>query len=121
MIGTRLDFGKMRQNEINALKGDIFSGQYDLPCEDTIDVVKSSRGRVFDLVVPIIMLIILCIGSMIYSGYTTGFDHATVEKQSFVKAFSNANSSLALAVGSTLAVLFTAMYYQFRKVMILKT
>ncbi len=119
MIATKLDFGKMRQNEINALNGDLYSGQYELPCEEVVDVKQSAKGRVFDLIIPVVVLIALCVGSIVYSGYFLNFNHNTPnpETKNFAQAFANASAGTALAVGSTIAVIFTGIYYQCRKIL----
>ena len=122
MIGTNLDFGKMHRNEINALKGDIYSGNYDLPCEENMDVVQSKRGKVVDLILPVVVLILLCVGAMIYNGYFEGFkvDLEKAKGVNFAEAFSRADSGMSLAVGSTIAVLFAGIYYQCRRVISFK-
>lgn len=122
MIGTKLDFGRMHRNEINALKGDIYSGNYDLPCEESMGVGHSKKGKVVDLILPVLVLIILCVGTMIYSGYFNGFEPnlENAKNVNFATAFSRADSSTSLAVGSTMAVIFAAIYYQCRRVISFK-
>ncbi len=122
MIGTKLDFGRMHRNEINALRGDVYSGNYDLPCEESMGVGSSKKGKVVDLILPVVALILLCVGTMIYSGYFDGFEPKMENAKGvrFAEAFSRADSGTSLAVGSTIAVLFTAIYYQIRRVITFK-
>ena len=66
---TKLDFGKMKRNEyIAETTGDLNAGETDLPTEDA-QIVGSSKGKVRHLIIPVIVLIICCIGGMIYSGF----------------------------------------------------
>lgn len=71
-------------------------------------------GKVIDLVVPIVSLILCCIVGMIYSG---GFFDGTP----FIEAFSNCDASVGLMLGSFAALFITLVYYMIRKVMDLKT
>lgn len=59
---------------------------------------EEKRGKVCDLVVPVVTLIICCIIGMIYTG---GFFKGT----SFVKAFSESDASVGLAIGSIFALM----------------
>lgn len=64
-----LDFGKMKKNEtIAATSGDLDAGEVDKSEEDSI-LVENPNGKVRHLVVPVVILIICCVLSMIYSGY----------------------------------------------------
>ena len=68
------------------------------------------RGRVVDLVVPILVLIICCIVGMIYTGgFFSGAD--------FVTAFSNSDASVGLALGSFFAMVLTILFYCVRRVL----
>ena len=74
---------------------------------------KEAKGKVIDLVVPIISLIICCVIGMIYTG---GF----FSGESFVTAFSNSDASVGLMLGSFFALLITIVFYMVRRVMNLK-
>ena len=69
----------------------------------------NKKGRVSDLIVPIIVLIFCCIIGMIYSG---GFFDGT----DFVTAFSNSDASVGLVHGSFIAIIVTVIYYMCRRV-----
>ncbi len=104
-ILLKLDFGKMRKNEINAENGDLFSGQTDLPVSD-IEAKDDAKGKISYLVFPIVILILCCVGSMAYNGYIG------LEKSgNLLDWFSNCDSGLSLAVGSTVALIITIIYY----------
>lgn len=108
IVLLNIDFGSMRTHEKNALNGDLFtSGK---AATDNEAEPKSSKGKVIDLVIPIIMLIICCVIGMIYTG---GF----FEGEGFVSAFSNSDASVGLALGSIFAMLLTIIIYLIRRVL----
>lgn len=111
----KFDFGKMRRNEQNAeATGDLFSGETDLPSED-VSGYKTKNGKVISMLLPVLVLIVSCIGSMIYTGYFYDWDigalGTTALSSSVIEAFSNCEAGLSLAIGSTIAVIFTFIYY----------
>ena len=115
MIGLvllKVDFGPMAKFERNAIeKGDLFSGSnpYAMLDED----VAEDKGRVMDLVLPIVVLVVCCVIGMIYSG---GFFSGT----GFVEAFSNSDASVGLMLGSAFALVFAFVYYLVRRAMTFK-
>ena len=109
LIFTGTDYGPMKRNEENAKNGDLFTTE-DRPYGDDVDDGTDTRGHVVDLVAPVIVLIASCIFGMIYSG---GF----FEGVDFVSAFANCNASMGLVMGSSIALLFTFVFYRTRQVM----
>lgn len=108
IILLNIDFGSMRVHEANALKGDLFtSGKTSASKEET---PVNAKGKVIDLVIPIITLIISCVIGMIYTGNF-------FEGESFVSAFSNSDASVGLALGSICAMLITIVIYLIRRVL----
>ena len=106
---TEFDYGPMAKYEKNAKeKGDIFSGMKRLM--DEKDTKVNPKGKVSDLVLPIIVLIIACVIGMIYSG---GFFSGT----DFVTAFSNSDASVGLMLGSAVTLVLTMIYYLVRRVL----
>ena len=112
LVCMKFDFGKMAQFEMNALENDdIFTvkGQ-----NANIDAeLGNPNGKLFDLVFPVIVLIISCVIGMIYSG---GFFDGT----NFIKAFSNSDASVGLSMGSIVAVIITVIYYMCRRIISFK-
>ena len=105
---TNLDFGAMAKHERNAReKGDIFSGVKAMA--DAAGETANPKGRVLDLVLPILVLIACCVTGMIYSG---GFFAGA----GFVEAFSNSDASVGLMLGSAVALVITVIYYLIRRV-----
>ena len=107
MVLMKVEFGTMAIFERNAEEtGDLFSGPnpYAMMDEETVE----DKGRVLDLVLPIVALVICCVIGMIYSG---GFFSGT----GFVEAFSNSDASVGLMLGSAFALVFTVVYYMIRR------
>ena len=112
---SNMDYGPMKKHEINAMNGDIFtSGREDVQGE----AEDNPKGRVCDLIVPVIFLIIVCVIGMIYSGgfFTAGEDGY----HNFITAFSNSDASVGLMYGSFAAVIFTVIFYLCRRVISFK-
>ncbi|MDO4261355.1 MAG: Na+/H+ antiporter NhaC family protein [Eubacteriales bacterium] len=107
-----LDFGPMRKHENNAKKGDLFTCGERVGDNDAMKPV-SDRGRVVDLTVPVIVLIVCCVTGMIYTG---GFFSGV----SFVDAFAGCDASLSLSMGSSAALLFTIVFYVVRRTLSFK-
>lgn len=107
IIIHKIDFGPMRLHESNALNGDLFtSGRFQ---GESRESKKGERvGRVSDLLVPVIFLIIGCVIGMIYTGgYYSG--------KSFSEAFATSNASVGLVLGSSVALFLTIAYYTVRR------
>ncbi len=109
-VVLKLDLFKMKKNEKAAQKGDLTAGENELPTED-ITVGENVKGKIWYLVVPIVILIVCCVGAMIYSGYFYDWDAGvygtTVQSDSFISAFSNCDSGSALAMGSVIALIIS--------------
>ena len=114
LVFMKADYGPMARFERNAVeKNDIFSGSN--PYASTEDEEVNTRGRVIDLVLPIVVLIIFCVIGMIYSGgfFTAGNEYY----HDFVGAFSGSDASVGLMLGSVFSMIFTLIFYFFRKAM----
>ena len=103
----KFDFGPMRRAEMAAEKDDLAGGGA-LEAGEPEETV-SSKGKVIDLVLPVIVLIACCIVGMIYTG---GF----FEGETFINSFANCDASVGLALGSMISLLFTFVYYLIRRV-----
>ena len=111
-----INFGKMKQCEDAAEDGNLFFGQKVINKETAYNEEKIlGPGKVIDLVIPIVALVALCVVGLIYSGgfYTEGEEAFG----NFVVAFSNADASVGLALGSVFALLLTIIYYIIKRVL----
>ncbi len=112
IVTLKLDYGPMKLHEENALKGDLFTTP-DRPFADADNEVPSSRGKVIDLVLPVVVLIVTCIIGIVYTG---GF----FDGVGFIDAFADSNSAMGLVFGSLITVIFTFFLYMFRGVLSFK-
>ena len=104
LVSLKFDFGSMRTYEEAALSAESEFSKSE----------KIGRGSVFDLVFPIVSLIILCVIGMIYTGgfFASGEDH-----KNFVDAFANSDASVGLVLGSVAALLLTLAVYVPRRIL----
>ena len=105
LVLMKFDFGPMRKHEYNAEHGDLFSGE---KIEQEV-VEPCANGRVFDLIIPIALLIVSCIFALVYVGGI--FDGA-----SFIQAFGDTDAFVALPWGGLIALVLSIIYFAFRKV-----
>ena len=104
------DYGPMKKHEKNAKNGDLFS----TGVHDAVEALpENPRGRVCDLIVPVVFLVIACVIGMIYSG---GF----FSGENFIDAFSNSDASVGLMYGSFFAVIFAIIFFMLRRVLSFK-
>ena len=102
-----LDFGPMKLHEDNAMKGDLFTTT-NKPYTD--EEIPTGKGKVFDLVIPVIILIASCVIGMVYTGgFFDGVD--------FINAFADCDAALGLSLGSVFALLAIVVYYICRNVL----
>ena len=109
LVVMNVDYGSMKLHEDNAKKGDLYTTP-DRPYANAEEDVAEGKGKVIDLVFPIIVLIVSCVIGMIYTG---GF----FSGESFVTAFSQSDASVGLVRGSFFAFVITIIFYVARKVL----
>ncbi len=108
----KVDFGPMRKHELNALKGDLFtSGQDNV---ETIEAEKANpKGKVIDLILPVIVLVALSVTGLLYVGeFFAGAN--------FIDAFGNTDATVGLPWGAIIALVFTIIYLIARRVITFK-
>ena len=66
--------------------------------------VVGGAGKVYDLILPICVLIVLCISGMLYTG-------GILEGAGVIDAFANCDSSTSLVLGSFFTLVFTFLLY----------
>ncbi len=106
------DYGSMAMHEYNAMyKDDLFTSG-DRPEGD--EEAVSDHGKVVDLVLPILVLIGVSVFSLIYVG-------GIFEGKSFVDAFADTDATVGLPWGGLIALVFTMVYLNIRKVVDFKS
>lgn len=112
---SKFDYGPMKKHEDNAKNGDIYTTKFQEVAEQ---MSHNEKGKVCDLVVPVIVLIAACVFGMIYSG---GFFAADRDGyKNFITAFSNSDASVGLVYGSFIALIFTVIFFIIRRVISFK-
>ena len=113
MIGItilRIDYGPMKKHEENAiLHNDIYTTPERPYADAEMEASDDGKGKVIDLVIPVIILIVFCIGGIMYSG---GFFSG---ENGFIDAFANSDAAAGLSLGSVLAMILIVIYFMFRR------
>lgn len=103
------DYGKMAGFEFNAReKGELGAQENPEAAAET----HEDGSRVLDLVFPIVVLIISCIGALLYVG---GFFTAGEYQWQLAAAFGNTDASVGLPWGSVIALVVIVVYMICRK------
>ena len=109
MIVRDIDFGPMKTHEDNAKKGDIYTTP-ERPFAGAEEMKFNPNGKVIDLVIPVIILIIGCVGGLMYAGAQNG-------GEGLLGMFANTDAFVGLPLGSTVALLLVFIYFMIRKSM----
>ena len=113
LILMKFDYGPMRLHEYNAMtKGDLFtSGKETAEKAEITDA--NPNGKVIDLIIPVIVLVVMAIIGLIYvGGFFAGDD--------FVTAFGNTDATVGLPWGVIIALIITIAYLMIRRVVTFK-
>ena len=113
IVLMKFDYGPMKLHEFNALEnGDLYtSGDKN----ESVEVVPSTKGKVIDLVFPIVALIVSCVASLVYVGFQLDSEAVTV-----FDAFSATDATVALPWGGIVALVVIVAYMMIRRVMTFK-
>ena len=109
MSVLNVDYGSMRIHEQNAANGDLFTTG-DNTYSSASETPVTTKGKVIDLVLPVIVLIVLCVTGMIYTG---GFFSGA----GFIDAFADCDAAYGLSIGSIAALILIVIYYMCRRVL----
>ena len=111
------DYGPMKLAEQNArLNGDLGA------IEGSNDVKDNPKGKVIDLVLPVLFLIATCVIGMIYVGGFFGVDAwgGTDYAGDFIGAFGNTDAFIGLPWGGLISLFFVMAYFIARRVITFK-
>ena len=120
----KFDFGKMKRNDSLAEQtGDVHAG-VKAEAQDEEEISVNPKGKVRHLLIPVLILIVCCIGGMLYTGFFYNWDTGLISKElqsaNVIEAFSNCDAGMSLAIGSTVALIIISLYYMFAKVVSFK-
>ena len=117
LVVMKFDYGPMKIHEMSAqLNGQL--GGLDTENE----AVSQRKGRVLDLILPVVVLIICCTVGMLYVGGYFGTDWwgGTDCAGSFIDAFGNTDAFVGLPWGSIIALIIIIIYMLCRRVLTFK-
>ena len=107
------DFGLMKKHEKNAAHGDLFTSGGEAfanqEVKDPTEGGKYAKGKVIDLIAPMLVMIGTAIGAMIWTGHLNG-GHNLVEN------FANCSSSESLVFAGLVTIGFLLVLYLPRRV-----
>ena len=106
------DYGKMSEFEIKAQNGDVTGHQKEIEVTTTTEPYNE-KGRVIDLIFPIVVLIVTCIIGLIYvGGFFDGVD--------FITAFGDTDAYVGLPWGGLIALIIIVCYLIARRLISFK-
>ena len=105
LVKGKISYGPMRAFEKSAESDSYWENK--LVVDEKAEEKK--KGKVIDMIIPIILLIGCCTVGMIYTG---GF----FKGESFIDAFANSDASIGLVLGSSVALMITIVFYLIRRV-----
>ena len=115
IVLMKFDFGPMKLHEENALKGDLFTSGTVEDGDDS-EVKGNPKGKVIDLFVPIVSLIVVSVFALIYVGGFFGGDY----DGDFIGAFGNTDATIGLPLGGIVILALTIIYLACRKLVSFK-
>ena len=108
MVSMKVSYGPMKKFEEQALT-DAYWAKKSFVGKEDADLKVNHNGKVIDMLIPIILLIVCCTVGMIYTG---GF----FDGASFIDAFADSDASVGLVLGSSVALVITIVFYLIRGV-----
>ena len=115
LVLLKVDYGPMAKHEKNAIEnGDLFSTDERVDGEA---YEANEKGKVLDLILPIVALVIVCILGLLYVGGFFGVDiwGGTENKGNLIGAFGNTDATVGLPWGSLIAFILIVIYMVARK------
>ena len=111
IILMKFDYGPMKLHEKNALElGDLYTTGERV---DAVETEENPKGRVFDLIIPIVAIIAFSIFGLMYIG-------GILNGSSFVQSFSGTDATVGLPWGCIIALIVIVVYFIARKLISFK-
>ena len=108
----KFDYGPMAIHEKNAIeKGDLFTSGSEHEAVDS--GISDRKSRVFDLIIPIVVLIAVSVFGLVYVG-------GILDGASFVDAFANTDATVGLPWGGVITLVIVIIYLICRRVITFK-
>ena len=108
----KFDFGPMKLHEFNAISNNDLYTTGDR-VDEGVQETENPKGRVIDLILPVVMLVIASVIGLIYiGGFFSGAD--------FITAFGDTDATVGLPWGALIALVITMAYLMIRRVITFK-
>ena len=113
IIFLKVDYGPMKLHEMNAiLNNDLYTTGDRV--DNTVEAEEGNpKGKVIDLILPVVFLIITCVFALVYNG-------GILDGSNFIDAFSNTDATVGLPWGALIALILTMIYMVCRRVITFK-
>ena len=112
IIFLKLDYGPMKLHEMNAiLNNDLYTAGDKV--ENIDDASGNPKGKVIDLILPVVFLIFTCVFALVYNG-------GILDGSDFITAFSDTDATVGLPWGALIALILTMVYMVCRRVITFK-
>ena len=109
MTALNVDYGPMKTHEDNAVKGDLYTTP-ERPFAGAEEMKFNPDGKVIDLIIPVIILIVGCVGDLIFAGYLNG-------GTDIMSMFANTDAFFGLPFGSGISLIIVMIYFMIRRSM----
>ena len=109
MTCLNIDYGPMKKHEDNAAKGDLYTTP-ERPYADAEEMKFNPNGKVIDLILPVVILIICCVAGLLYAGWLSG-------ARGIIEMFASTDAFFALPFGATIAIIIDMIYFMVRRSM----
>ncbi len=107
----KFDYGPMAIHEKNAMeKGDLFTSGTE---HAAVEINENKKGKVMDLVVPIVVLIAISVFALVYVG-------GILDGSDFITAFGDTDATVGLPWGGIITLLVTVIFLLCRRVITFK-
>lgn len=109
-IFMNVNIGSMRKHENRAIRtGEVVNPNEKVPGDLSETFIPNKTGRVYHLIVPILVLVIATIGLMLITGVQAS------NEISLLDVFANTDVNISLFMGGLLAVLVALCFHQFQQ------
>jgi len=116
IVLMKFDYGPMKLHEREAEAGNILFGS----SSDGVEMEEyNEKGRVIDLVLPIIVLIVTSVIALVYVGGF--FDSTSANYNDFIGAFGDTDATVGLPLGGFVSLVFTVIYLNIRRIVDFKS
>lgn len=109
LVLMKFDYGPMKSHELRAARDEFVAQNVNTANVEKVE--ENPKGKVIDLVLPILILIGVCVMALVYIGNGNSFSGIN-----FLTAFADTDATVGLPWGALLALIIAIVYYMIRRV-----